>query len=708
MVAITIGRWFDHSLPPVYDDTLTLSVVDGGYLISGLTLAVTLAGTSFWNILAFFMHGWRVRGDRSLLLDLQHQVSLQNTSGAVGAVGDAVKTALAWRGRMRSRTLVGRALALAFPALVVWGGFSAAGVFVSRVANKSYHSTVARVRPDNCGFFLADTANFQAVMALNTKVLNDTIQARTYMTTNYVNTSASQTTATTRPLFVQPALPYTTNTAAACPIPASERCSLGHDGAFSMVTAPLDSQHMLGINAKPADRVTVQISVTCSPFDHTGLASEVQAGNLTLAQYNFGPVVNASNSTYLFNELTVKTGVTYLLESVYSLAKDPKNTLWEPIPELNRDDADLSMFFLSQNSVGYLEPVFDPFFLANGTRKQPVNNTNFPHQFLYLANNYVNTLVCADQYTACNPTTNTCTAPAGMHDFVQQATTANTPGFNPVQWATVSRIVAALLNANTYRSVFGLGAGALFANNLLSGVVSPAVPDAQWRAEVLGWFATSLAKLQAYTVAYAANGPDLGPFVYVQSPFGAVTNTTFDAAVHRAWQNQCSNQLVQVAGDVQNFSFLGVMIIACVSAFLILLSMVLGPLVDAITGWGWVARSCCGRRRNEAITARQTDDKYHLLRMALGDPVAPGNAWELRTWQVPVLRQGAEEFQRPANLTTPGGLASFPKPVRMPALAAAAGAAGPNGSRTEHELPRQFVVVVNGGPSRQEPPATGP
>jgi hypothetical protein len=83
-----------------------------------------------------------------------------------------------------------------------------------------------------------------------------------------------------------------------------------------MTTAFLDSQEMLGINAKAKDRVTVQISVTCSPV---GLArntvQEVEIANATFLEFFLGPTLNDEyNFTYLYKEDTERSGVGYLLE----------------------------------------------------------------------------------------------------------------------------------------------------------------------------------------------------------------------------------------------------------------------------------------------------------------------------------------------------------------------------------------------------------
>ena len=56
MVAIATGLWWDYSKPSVLAATITLPVDSGSILLSGLTLLISVAGASCWNIVAFLLH----------------------------------------------------------------------------------------------------------------------------------------------------------------------------------------------------------------------------------------------------------------------------------------------------------------------------------------------------------------------------------------------------------------------------------------------------------------------------------------------------------------------------------------------------------------------------------------------------------------------------------------------------------------------------
>ena len=233
-------------------------------------------------------------------------------------------------------------------------------------------------------------------------------------------------------------------------------------------------------------------------------------------------------------------------------------------------------------------------------------------------------MVCADQYMMCNPTTSSCT-PFGGWLELNDIYSKNSLGFNLEQMVTAGRLIIALIDSSTYESVANLGAAALWANNLIALNVSPGLPDNQWQAEVLGWFQTSLAKLQAYVVDYASNSVGLSQFGTVESSFSNRTNLVQNQVL----ESQCANQLVQTTGDIQNFTFMGVILIVCFSVFLVLLDWSLGMIIDLAS-----------RRVRSASVLKETrevDEKLHLLAAARGSRATGGTDWEREAWAITVL-----------------------------------------------------------------------
>ena len=288
----------------------------------------------------------------------------------------------------------------------------------------------------------------------------------------------------------------------------------------------------------------------------------------------------------------------------------------------------MSIFFLSSSNLGYLLPVYDPWFSANGTNWADLGALNISKP-----DYAVTTMICADQYRMCNPANDSCTPLGGIRRLRDSVLGDNTAGFNVAQLATAGRLLIALTNVNTYNVVQSLGVGALWANNIVFGSLSPGLPDNQWQIEVLGWFQTSLAKLQAYVVDFASNAGNLGP-LGTADLLGYEHSGRSDP-LYSSFLDQCRSQLVQTEGQVQNFNFFGVLITVCLSGILILLDMTLERLVDLLNhqkGWQMASKR-----------ARQADDKLHLLRMALARE-DEGN-WRLGNWSIPV-RDGHECFDR--------------------------------------------------------------
>jgi hypothetical protein len=315
MVAIATGLWWDHSKATILAATLTLPLHYGNLLLSGLTILVTIAGSSFWNIVAFFLHNWKAKSESPSAIDLQHQVSLRNSAGATQTLWEALKIHHAWSNR-RSKQLLQKTCAVAVPALLVSAGFAVAAIFTSRVANKAHGTVIARAKPENCGvwsFNVTSRSDMLALNAMGAKMQNDVRRARSHVANFYANTSSSAA----RSAFMRPTLPYSISTSAPCPIPAADRCILGPNKAFSIATDFLDSHEMLGINAKFEDRISVQLSLTCSPVYIDDLTEETGPAHSGTVKYFLGPMQPSTNYTYKYNKARGNsTAIGYIVEYV--------------------------------------------------------------------------------------------------------------------------------------------------------------------------------------------------------------------------------------------------------------------------------------------------------------------------------------------------------------------------------------------------------
>jgi len=116
----------------------------------------------------------------------------------------------------------------------------------------------------------------------------------------------------------------------------------------------------------------------------------------------------------------------------------------------------------------------------------------------------------------------------------------------------------------------------------------------------------------------------------------AVSNIS-DGTVKDSLVSQCKNQLIKSSDQVQSFSFLGVTLITCFTVLIVALSLSLEPLVQLFRRRG-------GKINGTIQVARQADDKFYLLSMAL-DAAGYGD-WKYGPWGIPVVKQQVD-FVRP-------------------------------------------------------------
>ena len=285
------------------------------------------------------------------------------------------------------------------------------------------------------------------------------------------------------------------------------------------------------------------------------------------------------------------------------------------------------------NGIRFRNPTFDPWFSANGSETMTLSSGIT----LYRPDYIFNVMICADQYKICNSATSLCTPLGRRADLLDQLVILNTTdALSPSQVATAERIFFSLANSGTWNSVYGLGSSALWASARALRQISPGLPDNQWQLEATGWFQTSMAQVQAKVVEFASNPPqaDLTVLPVCEA---------LDCSTEASWRQQCANQLVRTAGEVRNFSFVGVIITVCVSSALILLGLTLEGIMDFFSK----------RKDNISLVARHADENLYLLAAVLASQCRPGGEgtgnWQTTWAKVPVF-SGQAGWQRPTRI----------------------------------------------------------
>ena len=325
---IQTGFWYDYTREGLYGGTLTLSTRWSGVLLAALVTFISIVGASFWSLLSFILHQLRVKSGEGDGLFFQQQVVLRNPGSPLQVVLQLLKASWAWRAQ-RPRRLAPRRLksrtffALLLP-LLVFIGFTAAGIFVGDMTRPGYGSDFLKIYPVNCGYWemSADTPEGSSA---SVKLYSKNLQAaQVYKRECYEATTASPACS----VYAQKSLPF---------IQANVSCPFGKDfngnslctveTALNLDTGLLDSNDFLGINAPPENRILLRRSSTCSPINSTGYAkprNRPKTENYTTWDFNFGRVdgslevdpskADHPNSTYAYDTSIMRLQFPYRLQ----------------------------------------------------------------------------------------------------------------------------------------------------------------------------------------------------------------------------------------------------------------------------------------------------------------------------------------------------------------------------------------------------------
>jgi hypothetical protein len=295
------GFWINRSQSTILGATITLPMRYANYVVSTLTVAVTVCASCAWIVAAFALHHILSSRKQSDTVGLQHQIILRNSGSPLSTLWGIIRIQVAWQ--KSARGLWKRSLSLAIPALLMFVLFAAASILVAEVASKSYDQIQVLLKPGDCGFWASNvSAGFSH---FNTKIMRDTADARIYAANWYTNSTAVTA---ARALYPTTRLPYHTAENVSCPV-AKRLCRLGENGAFEMETNVLDSHQMFGINAPPEDRIGFQKKTTCSVIE----VDEFARGDNTTLFLFLGRISNGNNHTWVYKRVLTESGIDYHL-----------------------------------------------------------------------------------------------------------------------------------------------------------------------------------------------------------------------------------------------------------------------------------------------------------------------------------------------------------------------------------------------------------
>ncbi|KAG9238377.1 hypothetical protein BJ875DRAFT_513005 [Amylocarpus encephaloides] len=576
---IYTGTWINHSESVLRGGTLTLKSQHGAILVAFLATLVTSAGVSTWAVFRFALHQAR-SGDRPHdALSYQQQVILRNSASAPGSVFKLLQVSWAWRKHERRRIWNSWTLCLVLLAIVVWASFTVAALFSSKVTQAA--GTAFLIRSPNCGLWDIDGSVENNANAWAMRELNGSRSILNYADSCYNGGNGNHAQCDT---FILPSIPWATEDAP-CPFDQSV-CNTTINKPVRLDTGYIDSHGSLGLNAEISDRVFMRQLATCAPIgliDYTSIVEDTLGfENVPYLRISIGSMVYNSSSydsswntnyTFDWNTQTVYTRRGYDLQyatipfpTVWALAAFDENT-WQPIPEFMRTDADVTIFFLAQNTIKYTHPNSDPMFSASSRYDDGTEHSS-TYQAPFDSDRYLTAVGCIDQYQFCNPAqANSNGARCGpIEPYLRLNETVKSLGFNDNQLATAEILLQSTLGMSRVATTGTV----LKAENTVYQLRQEArLPANQWQIEVAGWFAYVLAALQQNVVDYSS-----GPKNITEQ--GGILRTPTSLAEKAA----CRRQMVRNAHGYQNFSMVGVVVIVILSSVLIFL----GWTVDTLFG----------------------------------------------------------------------------------------------------------------------------
>lgn len=276
---------------------------------------------------------------------------------------------------------------------------------------------------------------------------------------------------------------------------------------------------------------------------------------------------------------------------------------------LNRTDADINLFFLSDNAILFAERTPDPWY--NGTSESVVTTIYSDHDgniidvlnsTEYYGADAASPLGCRVQEQFCNPNLRDpsnsslplCAPLSGYLDSARLAIEHRIWPDEPQHSAAAVRIdwFEALLHQRRQLTVFvnALRSRALLARYTLTTAGTQArLPDNQWMLDVSHWLGIQLADMQAATIAMTTgpiNEIDFGlPYEtpnkteQLEICRSVVCNFSVSAFTHqkRSWLTSRSQKILST--DHSSFSILGLILCVVLGALIVLTSYLLDPIL---------------------------------------------------------------------------------------------------------------------------------
>ncbi|KAI0544175.1 hypothetical protein F4679DRAFT_591693 [Xylaria curta] len=600
---VYLGRWTNWSRGPILGATLTTTKPYGNLLIAFVAIFIAFVGSRLWRILCLVLHRCYSTSKARDAIHHQRQVVLRNSSSPESTLLNTIRLVWAWR---KSANRLVRLLPIGLLATTCLVAFTVAGGFSSNVSTAAGDEVL--VRSTHCGpiRITEPTAEMAAITSrFNAEKLND---AENYAQRCYSSNGTACNT------FVVGHLPTATmNTTSTCPF--QNRICRDPQSTLRLDTGYIDSNDHLGLSAPANQRFAWRYVLHCAPLETKGYTSRIVDAGKGWIRFHYGNVSvgalgNQTMRDYLYEiedsnfQYQPRKGDS-LAGSNFKLSYDnsvtfqgkPVDGYFTPIPELARSDGDTTMAFLSGNGVPFAQLMDDGWYRATDFLTTISHSSASGSQPVYRPSVAASPMGCVEQWQWCNsayPKDRGCGPLAGQSDALYGAaalfnlTSEDLDSDRPVSSeASGTRLIWPALLTLGYPtalpSLLGhLGAKSLASQSrLYSGVQWP-LPNNQWQLDVIQWWNTILAAVQA---SCTCNPPSVLLESYIVEAAQGSTDPEFREftapPLNEEEQKLCNSQKIR-SSAYSSFNLLGLYIIFILGAVIICVSFALEPLLECL------------------------------------------------------------------------------------------------------------------------------
>ncbi|KAH7333114.1 hypothetical protein BKA65DRAFT_479680 [Rhexocercosporidium sp. MPI-PUGE-AT-0058] len=573
--AVYTGFWINQDRGRILGATLTLPDKQAAPLLAALAVLVALAGNRSWHLCRLIWHRFlRAKEAHTSAIKIRRrkqQVVIRNCETAGGATLGLFAVWFNFGVLRILREFSPKDIVLGLFTLGHWISFIALGVLVSQIVVGNL--VVSKVLP-TCGLWVpiaSDPPTTESNAIFNEMKTNETINAENYVRSCYPKGGSQGIIACDK--FITRSFQQQTIEGQACPFKG-----VCLPNANSAVT--FDSGNMtfseLGLNTR-------FYSVSDKSDDDTG-------ENETL------PFNNANSMSYNYRLLSA-----YL---PYQLEKFP------PALQVEENNNELSIFYMQDMGILFIEPEKDPWFSANIANEFPqLTKPGDPVFTRYSADRWLNIVLCHEQYRFCSTITENCTDFRGL---ISRNKSSNQEDYNALlgsgtkpkvttgsDWAFSIILFEEFMQKTPLAfSIAGSSDLALQANRLLNDGHQSKLSDRQWILEFEFWFTMALARLQ------------LGIFNTIERPLGLDDTRTFNFFAvegREAIYNLCGRIKFNDPNHTSLSTF-GLILILVFSLFLMFASLMgtLLPLIPFVKRW----RPLVEWERDDALALLASDYEW--------------------------------------------------------------------------------------------------